>query len=156
MAAGTFQKIMSAALDMKGMLINMGVPEPRLQEKPPPIKFEIPPPKPLREALLTLNIPKEAVDRLNQIYISRVNEYRSEVTRELQLLWRDLHVEGSHTPLRAWEAVLLAQRKTQETIYDSFISQARDHFAKLDTKKRRSQPVFDQVSIRAYLFSVSD
>jgi len=158
MAAETLQKIVSAALDMKTMLNNMGIPECKIQqEKPPPISFDIPPPKPLREALLKLKVRKETVNILDQIYISRANEYLSGMTRELQLIWRNLHIEGSHAPLQAWEKVLLlAQRKTQETLDDLFdmaISQARDPVA---NKKRKSQPVFDQVSIRARLFSIAD
>jgi len=158
MAAETSQKIMSAAPNMKNMLINMGFPECRIQlAKAPPISFDLPPPKPLREPLLKLKVRKEIVNLLNQIYISRADEYRSEMTRELQLIWRDLHIEGSHTPLRAWEKVLLlAQRKIQETLdglFDMVISRARDHVA---NKKPKSQPVFDQVSNRACLFSVAD
>ena len=158
MAAETPQKIMSAALDMKAMLNNMGVPERKIQqEKPPPIQFDIPPPKPLREALLKLKVRKETVNRLNQIYISRADEYRSVMSRELQLFWRSLHVGGSLNPLQAWEKVLLhAQRKTRETLDDLFdmvMSRARDHVA---ITKRKSQPVFDQVSIRTHLFPVAD
>ena len=149
MAAETSQKIMSVALNMKNMLNNMGVPERRIQqEKPPPDLFDLPPPKPLREALLKLKVRKEFVNKLDQIYTTHTNEYRSEMTRELQLIWRNLHIEGSHTPLKAWKKVLLlAQRKTQETLDNSFdmvISQARDLVA---NKQRKSQSVFDQVSI---------
>jgi hypothetical protein len=158
MAAETLQEIMSVALDMENMLNNMGVPERKFQQgKAPPISFDIPAPKPLREALLKLKVREETINRLNQIYISRVNEFRSKTTQELQILWRSLHVEGSHIPLRVWEkALLLAQRKAQKTLDDLFdmvISRARDHVA---NKKRKSQPVFDQVSIRARLFSVAD
>ena len=160
MAAETLHKIMLSALDMKTMLNNMGVPEARIQEeKPPPFLFDLPGPKPLREALLKLKVRKETVDRLNEIYISRVNEFRSEMMRELQSLWRSLHIEGSHTSLQAREMVLLAQRKAQETLdnlFDMVVNRARDHVANLDTRKRTSQPVFDQVSISTYLFSVSD
>ena len=161
MAAETLQKIMSAALDMKDMLNNMGFPERKIQqENPPPILFDLPPPKPLRETLLKLKLRKEAVNTLNQIYISRVDEFLSETRRELQLLWRELHIEGSHAPLQAWEKALLrTQRKTQETLDDLFdmvISRAHGHVANLSTKKRKSQPVFDQVSIRTRPFSVAN
>ncbi len=154
MAAETLQKIMSAALDMKNMLINMGVSEPKLQQETP--LLDLPRPKPIREALLKLKVRKETVNKLDQIYTSRTNEYRSETMRELQIFWRSLHVEGSHTSVRAWEKVLfLSQRKTQETLDDLFdmvISRARDHVANLSTKKRKSQPVFDQVSIKTLYF----
>ena len=158
MAAETLQKIMSVALDMKNVTIKMGIPERKLQqEQPPPVLFDIPSPKPLREALLKLKLRKETINILNQIYITRANEYRSETAQELQLLWRSLHVEGSLIPLQAWEkALLLTQRKIQETLDDLFdmvISRARDHVA---DKKRKSQPVFNQVSIIARLFSVAD
>ena len=155
MAAETLQKIVSTAPDMKDLLNSMGVSE--CKEKPHPILFDIPRPKPLREALLKLKVRKETVNRLDQIYISRVNEYRSKVTRELQSLWNSLHVEGSHIPPRVWDkALLLAQKKIQETLdnlFDIVISRANDHIA---NKQRKSQPVFDQVSIRARLVSVAD
>ena len=143
------------------MLINMGVPEPKIQrEKPPPIQFDLPQPKPLLEVLLKMKVRKETVSRLNQIYIRQINEYRSVTTRELQLLWRNLHVEASHTPLRAWEkALLLTQRKVQQTLDDLFdmvVSRARDHVANVGTQKQKSQPVFDQVSMRTCLLSVAD
>jgi hypothetical protein len=38
--------------------------------KPPPILFDIPQPKPLREALLKLKVHKETVNKLNQVYIN--------------------------------------------------------------------------------------
>ena len=157
MAAEARQKIVSAALDMTNMLINMGFPEPKIQqEKPPPVLFDIPHPKPLRETLLKLKVHKETVNRLNQIYTSHVNEFRSKTMQELQLLWSCLHLEGSHTPLLAWEKVLLAaQRKTQETLdilFDMVVDRARDVVTNLATKKRKNQPVFDQVSISVCLF----
>jgi len=151
---------MLAALDMVDMLYKMGVPVPKIQQEPPPILFDIPQPKPLPDALLKLKVRKETVNRLNQIYMTRVNEHRSEATRELQLLWRSLHIEGSDTPLLVWEnALLLAQRKIQETLdalFDMIVNRARDHLADLSIKRPRSQPVFDQVSIGACLFSVAD
>ena len=148
---------MSAALDMKDILVKLGVPEPKVpEEKTPPIpNFDIPRPKPLQEALLKLKVCKETVNKLNRLYISRTNEYRSETTCELQLLWRRLHEEGAHSPFRAWKRVLLlAQRNTQETLddlFDTFVSLAQDHVANLGSKKRKSQPVFDQVSIETGL-----
>ena len=162
MAAETLHKFMSAALDMKTMLNNMGVPEARIQEKPPPILFDLPSPKPLRETLLKLKVHKETVNKLNRIYTSHVDEYRSKTTQRLQLLWSSLHVEGSHTPLLAWEKVLLlTQKKTQETLdalFDIVVGQARDLVANLSAEKRKNQPVFDQVStsIRMYQISVAD
>lgn len=144
------------------MLTNIGVPETKVpQAKTPPIPdFNIPQAKPLREALLKLKVCKETVNKLNQPYISRVNEHRSETIRTLQLLWGRLHEEGAYSPSRAWEKVLLlAQRKTQETLDDLFnmvVSLARNHVTNLATKKRKSQPVFDQVSIRACLFTEAD
>lgn len=148
MAAETYQKIKSVA----NMLMNMGIPEPKVQrETPPPVQFDMPQPKPIREALLKLKLRKETVDKLSQVYTRQINEYRSGATRELQLLWRDLHIEGSHTPLRAWEkALLLTQRKVQQTLDDLFnmvVNHARDHVAAVGTNKPTNQPVFDQVSI---------
>ena len=161
MAAEALQKIVSVALDMTSMLNNMGVPEPKIQqEKPPPALFDIPHPKPLRETLLKLKVHKDTVNRLNQIYTNQVNEYRSKTMKELQLLWSCMNVEGSHTPLRAWnKALLLTQRKTRETLdawFDIVVDRARDAVTNLSAKKRQSQPVFDQVSIRTYQFSVAD
>ena len=161
MAAEARQKIVSAALDMTNMLINMGFPEPKIQqEKPPPILFDIPHPKPLRETLLKLKVHKETVNKLNQIYISQVDEYRSKTMQELQSLWSCLHLEGSRTPLLTWEKVLrFTQRKTQETLdawFDMVVDRARDLVANLSAEKRKNQPVFDQVSIRTYQFSVAD
>ena len=161
MAAETFQKIMSAALDMKGMLISMGVPEPKVQlETPPPILFDLPRPKPLREALLKLKLRKETVSKLNEAYVSRTEEFLSKTTRELQSLWSGLHVEGSHIPLLAWEnALLLTRKKTQETLdtsFDMVVDRARNLVANLSAEKRKNQPMFDQVSIRMCLSSVAN
>ena len=160
MAAEALQKIVSVALDMTSMLNNMGVPEPKIQqEKPPPTMFDIPHPKPLRETLLKLKVHKETVNKLNQIYTNRVDEYRSKTIQELQLLWSSIHVEGSHSSLRAWDkALLLTQRKAQETLdacFDMMVGQAHNHIANLATKKRKNQPVFDQVRIGACLFQVA-
>ena len=161
MAAEARQKIVSVALDMTNMLINMGFPEPKIQqEKPPPILFDLPRPKPLREALLKLKLRKETISKLNETYIRRTEEYLSKTTRELQLLWSGLHVEGSHIPLLAWEnALLFTRRKTQETLdalFDMVVDQARDVVTNLATKKRKIQPVFDQVSINVCLYQISD
>ena len=161
MAAEALQKIVSVALDMTSMLHNMGIPEPKIQqEKPPDILFDIPHPKPIRETLLKLKVHKEAVDKLNQIYTSQVNEYRSKTMQELRLLWNCLHVEGSHTPLRAWDKVLLlTQKRTRERLdawFDMVVNRARDLVANLSAEKRKNQPVFDQVSYRTYQFSVAD
>ena len=155
MAAEARQKIVSVALDMTNMLINMGLPEPKVREKAPPILFDLPQPKPLREPLLKLKLRKETVNRLNHIYISRTNEYLEATIRELQLLWSSVYVEGSHAPLRIWDKVILsAQEETQKTLDDMFdmvVASARDHVANLATMKRKSQPVFDQVRVeRAY------
>ena len=160
MAAETLQELLSAALDMKNLKISMGVPERKIQQaKPPPILFDLPRPKPLREAFLKLKVPKDTANTLNEIYTRRVNEFRSKTTQELQLLWGCLHVEGSHVPLLVWKnALLLTQRKTQETLdhlFDMVVSQARDHVANLGTSKPKTQPVFDQVSIKClYLQSL--
>ena len=110
--------------------------------------FQIPSPKPLREALLKLGVPNEIATSLNQVYVNEATEYRHKATQELQLLWKDLHIGGSYDAKRSWRAVLLSIEKQARQILDDLqevvLSVVRLH-AKDVPKKRKPQSIFDQV-----------
>jgi len=144
--------LQSSALDLINTLQNnYGVPPPPPQSAPPLPQFTVATPDALRDKLLKLGICKRTTTALNEIYIRNVDNYCSESTESLRVLWKRLHDDGARDPLRTFNGVLEATRNQMKETLDAIFTMIVDIAVKtLGTKKRKSQPVFDQVRLQQY------
>lgn len=156
MEADILQSILASARNLQTTLIACGAQTRRTPASQPMPDFSIVLPQPLRAPLIKIGVCAATATKLDALYVQHVDEYRVKVSVELHDLWKRLHEEGAYNPVETWTGVAkIAQKKASATlqeIFDIFCNVATEHVKDLRSRKRKSQPVFDQVSsaVRPY------
>ena len=152
MSREALQKLLQSAHDLQEFL----KPTTKAQRGvvPPTPELSIVMPTPLQEHLHKLGLCKDSAAKLNRIYVDAATDYRSKAAAELRLLWKNLYEDGAYQPEQTWhrmhDLVQKNARGVLRDIFERFCAITREHIKVLGSRKRKSQPVFDQVSDRCH------